>query len=46
MWQAVDGHFSLLRYLDSGDIPAMLGGFWDFAAIRISIFLSAAGDGA
>ena len=27
MWQAVDGHFSLLRYLDSGDIPAMLGGF-------------------
>ena len=25
MWQAVDGHFSLLRYLDSGDIPAVFG---------------------
>ena len=36
MWQAVDGHFSLLRYLDSGDIPAMLGGFWDFAASKLS----------
>ena len=36
MWQAVDGHFSLLRYLASDDIPAMLGGFWDFAASKLS----------
>lgn len=34
MWQAADGHFSLLRYLDSEDIPAMLGGFWKFAASK------------
>lgn len=35
MWQAVDGHFSLLRYLDSDDIPAMLGGFWRFASSKL-----------
>ena len=35
MWQAVDGHFGLLRYLDSENIPAMLGGFWKFAASKV-----------
>ena len=35
MWQAVDGHFGLLRYLDSEDGPAMLGGVWKFAASKL-----------
>ena len=35
MWQAVDGHFGLLRYLDSEDVPAMLGGVWKFAASKL-----------
>ncbi len=35
MWQAVDGDFSLLRYIDSEDIPAMLGGFWRFASSKV-----------
>ncbi len=34
MWQAVDGDFSLLRHLGKDDIPAMLGGFWKFAASK------------
>ncbi len=34
MWQALDGHFDFLRYLDSEDIPAMLGGLWKFAASK------------
>lgn len=38
MWQAVDGHFGLLRYLDSEDIPAMLGGFWKFAASKAKYY--------
>lgn len=36
MWQALDGHFSLLKYLDSEDVPAMLGGFWNFASSKLS----------
>lgn len=35
MWQAVDGDFSLLLHLDSDDVPAMLGGFWKFAASKL-----------
>jgi hypothetical protein len=35
MWQAVDGHFGLLRYLDSENVPAMLGGVWKFAASKL-----------
>ena len=35
MWQAVDGDFALLRHLDSDDAPAMLGGFWKFAASKL-----------
>ena len=35
MWQAVDGDFSLLSHIDSDDMPAMLGGFWKFAASKL-----------
>ena len=35
MWQAVDGDFTLLRYVDSDDMPAMVGGFWKFAASKL-----------
>ena len=38
MWQAVDGHFGLLRYLDSENAPAMLGGFWKFAASKAKYY--------
>ena len=39
MWQAVDGHFSLLSQIAEDDLPAMLGGFWRFAASKLSYFL-------
>lgn len=34
MWQALDGHFGLLRYLSADDVPAMMGGFWRFASAK------------
>ncbi len=40
MWQAVDGNMSLLRYIDGDDMPAMLGGFWKFAASKVKYALS------
>ena len=39
MWQAVDGRFSLLSHVDGDDLPAMLGGFWRFAASKLTYFL-------
>ncbi len=35
MWQAVDGDFSLLRYIGNDDLPAMLGGFWNFVSSKV-----------
>ncbi len=36
MWQALDGHFSLLTKLDRDDLPAMMGSFWRFAKTKLS----------
>ncbi len=35
MWQAVDGHYSLLSHIGTDDVPAMLGGFWKFASSKL-----------
>ena len=42
MWQAVDGHPSLLARIGEDDVPAMLGGFWKYAASKVGYFLSGA----
>lgn len=34
LWQACDGHFSLLSRLSRDDLPAMLGAYWKFAASK------------
>ena len=39
MWQAIDGHFGLLRYLNGDDAPAMLGAFWKLASGKTKFFL-------
>ena len=43
MWQAVDGHFDLLRYLDTDNVPAMLGGFWRFASSKMQYLVKKTG---
>lgn len=34
LWQACDGHFSLLSRLSRDDLPSMLGAYWKFAASK------------
>ena len=44
MWQAVDGHFGLLRYIASDNRAAMLGGFWRFASSKLQYLRRGAPD--